>query len=35
MLTRDGFKLGKGELASYKFEIEKRLCKCKMASEGK
>jgi hypothetical protein len=35
MLTRAKLKLGKGELVSYKSEIEKRLCKHNMASEGK
>jgi len=34
MLTRAKLKLGKGKLVSYKFELKKRLCKKKMASEG-
>jgi hypothetical protein len=35
MLTRDKLKLGKGDLASYNSEIERRLRKHKMASKGK
>jgi hypothetical protein len=35
MLTRSRFKLGKGKLASYKPEIQRRFHKKKMASEGK
>jgi hypothetical protein len=34
MLTRAKLKLGKGKIVSYKSELEKRLRKKKMASEG-
>jgi hypothetical protein len=33
MLTRSRFKLGKGKLASYKSEIQRRFQKKKMASK--
>jgi hypothetical protein len=35
MLTRSRFKLGKGNLASYKLDIKRRFHKRDMVSEGK
>jgi hypothetical protein len=35
MLTRSRFKLGKGKLASYKSEIQRRFRKREMVSKGK
>jgi hypothetical protein len=35
MLTRVKLKLGKGELESYNSDIERRLCKHNMTSEGR